>query len=249
MNSETPFPSAGVQAQPAQARVGILMLETRFPRIPGDIGNPGTWSFPVSFRVVHGASADRVVRNGAVGLLPAFIEAAHDLVAQGVDGITTSCGFLAPLQAKLAAAVPVPVATSALLQVAMVNRLLPAHRRCGILTIAASSLTPAHLSSAGAPGDTPIGTTEGGREFTRAILADEVAFDVAAASQDNVDAALALQAAHDELGAIVLECTNMAPYAPAIAAATGLPVYSIETFVRWFQSGLRPRDFAVDLGI
>ena len=225
------------------AAVGILMLEARFPRIPGDMGNALSWPFPVLYRVVREASPDRVVRRGAEGLLDAFIAAARDLVADGADGITTNCGFLSLYQQELAAAVPVPVATSSLMQVATVNRLLAPGRRAGILTISASSLSPRHLERAGVPPDTPIGTTEGGREFTRVILGNEAELDVAAARADNVDAALALQASHADLGAIVLECTNMVPYAADIRTATGLPVFSIASFVSWFHSALVPPRF------
>jgi Asp/Glu/hydantoin racemase len=225
------------------ASVGILMLDARFPRIPGDMGHAQTWDFPVQYRVVRSASPDLVVRKGAPGLLPLFLEAAQDLVASGVDGITTNCGFLSLFQADLAAAVAVPVAASSLMQVRMVNALLPPGKRCGVLTISASTLTAAHLSAAGVPDGTPIGTTEGGREFTRVILGNELELDVDAARKDNVEAALALAGAHDDLGALVLECTNMAPYAPAIRAATGLPVFSMPTFVDWFQSALVPRAY------
>lgn len=225
------------------AAVGILMLEAQFPRIPGDMGNALTWPFPVHYKVVRGASPDKVVRRGAEGLLDQFIIAAREMVADGVDGITTNCGFLSLFQQELADSVSVPVATSSLMQVGMVNSLLPNQKRAGILTISGSSMTDAHLSAAGVPLDTPIGTTEGGQEFTRAILDNEPELDVTVARQDNVEAARAMQADHSNLGALVLECTNMVPYAADIAAATGLPVFSIETFVRWFQSGLVPRQF------
>ncbi|MEZ5792122.1 MAG: aspartate/glutamate racemase family protein [Nitratireductor sp.] len=225
------------------ASVGILMLEARFPRIEGDMGNALTWPFPVHYKVVRSASPDLVVRKGAEGMLEAFIAAARELAADGVDGITTNCGFLSLFQDELAEAVGVPVATSSLMQVGMVNRLLPSGKRAGILTISASSLTPAHLSKAGVPEGTPVASTEGGREFTRAILDNELELDVDLARQDNVDAALALQAANPDLGAIVLECTNMIPYAADIRAATGLPVFSIYNFVCWFQSSLVPRRF------
>jgi Asp/Glu/hydantoin racemase len=225
------------------ASVGILMLEAQFPRIPGDMGHAATWDFPVHYRIVRGASPDRVVRRNAEGLLPAFLEAAREMVRDGVDGLTTNCGFLSLFQAELAEAAGVPVAASSLMQVAMVNRLLPARRRAGILTISASTLTAAHLAAAGVPEGTPVGTTEGGREFTRAILGDTVELDVDAARADNVEAAVALKAAHPDLGAIVLECTNMTPYAADIRAATGMPVYSVAGFVGWFQSGLVPRRY------
>ena len=222
------------------AALGILMLEARFPRIPGDMGNALSWPFPVLYRVVRDASPDRVVRRGAEGLLDAFVAAARDLVADGADGITTNCGFLSLFQHELAAAVPVPVATSSLMQVASVNRLLPPGRRAGILTVSASTLTPRHLDCAGVPADTPIGSTEGGREFTRAILGNAPELDVAAARADNVAAARALVADHPDLGSLVLECTNMVPYAADIRAATGLPVFSIANFVTWFHAALVP---------
>ncbi|WP_024587229.1 aspartate/glutamate racemase family protein [Aliihoeflea sp. 2WW] len=223
------------------AAVGILMLEARFPRIVGDMGNALSWPFPVHYKIVRGASPDRVVRRNAEGLLDDFIAAARELVADGVDGITTNCGFLSLFQEELADAVGVPVATSSLMQVAQVNRLLPKGRRAGILTISSSTLTPLHLEKAGVPAGTPVGSTEGGREFTRAILGNEMVLDVEAARADNVAAARALQADNPDLGAIVLECTNMVPYAADIRAATGLPVFSIASFVTWFQSGLAPR--------
>ncbi|WP_170419328.1 aspartate/glutamate racemase family protein [Ruegeria atlantica] len=226
------------------ASVGILMLDAQFPRIPGDMGNALTWPFPVLYRIVRNASPDRVVRHRAEGMLDAFINAARELVKDGADGITTNCGFLSLFQKELSKAVPVPVVTSSLMQVEMVNRVLPVGKRAGILTISSSTLTRDHLQSAQVPDGTPIGTTEGGREFTRAILGNELSLDVDKARADNVDAALALQSENPDLGAIVLECTNMCPYSADIQQATGLPVYSILSLVSWFQSGLRPPRFA-----
>ncbi|UAB91249.1 aspartate/glutamate racemase family protein (plasmid) [Ruegeria sp. SCSIO 43209] len=225
------------------ASVGILMLDAQFPRIPGDMGNARTWPFPVLYRIVRNASPDLVVRQGAEGMLGAFIDAARELVKDGVDGITTNCGFLSLFQDELAEAVPVPVATSSMMQVDMVNRILPAGKRAGILTISASTLTDEHLRKAQVPDGTPIGTTEGGSEFTTAILENALTLDVDKARDDNVEAALALQAGNPDLGAIVLECTNMCPYAADIQQATGLPVFSIVTFINWFQAGLNPPRF------
>ncbi len=225
------------------ASIGILMLEAQFPRIVGDVGNAASFPFPVHYKVVRGASPDRVVRQQSDGLLEPFIEAARELEAEGVDGITTTCGFLCQFQAELAAAVSIPVATSSLMQVDFVNRMLPPGKRAGVLTISSSSLTPTHLSTANVPLNTPIGTTEGGKEFTQAVLGNRTELDVAVAREDNIEAARQLQAEHPNLGAIVLECTNMSPYAADIRAATGLPVFSILTLITWFQAGLAPTQF------
>src|SRR5579864_9753592 len=147
------------------ARVGILMLETRFPRIPGDMGNGLTWPFPVLYKVVPGATPDRVVRHKSQGLANAFLDAAAELVQLGADGITTTCGFLSLYQRDLAAHVGVPVATSSLMQVPAVEALLPPGKRAGILTVSARSLTPAHLKAAGVDPETPVMGTDDGREF------------------------------------------------------------------------------------
>ena len=225
------------------ARLGILMLEARFPRIPGDMGNAATWPFPVLYKVVPGASPHRVVRDKAAGLRDDFLAAAAELVRLGADGITTNCGFLSLFQRDLAAHAGVPVAASSLSQIPFVERLLPPGRRAGVLTISAESLTPEHLAAAGAAPDTPVAGTERGTEFTRVLLGDEERLDVAAAERDILDAGDALVARCPEIGAVVLECTNMAPYTRALAARLRLPVFDIYAFITWFHAGLAPRDF------
>ena len=226
------------------ACVGIIMLDTRFPRIPGDIGNAGTWPFSVLYQVVRGASPDDAVRRRAAGKVDQFIAAARELVAAGADGITTNCGFLSLLQGRLAEAVAVPVAASSLMQVPLVNRLLPPGRRAGIVTIEQASLGEDHLRAAGAPPDTPVAGVDDGGEFNRVILGDEPLLDVEQSRAELLDAGADLLRRHPEVGAIVLECTNMPPYAAAMRRALGVPVYSIYSFVQWFQAGLQPRSFA-----
>ena len=122
------------------ARLGILMLEARFPRIPGDMGNAETWPFPVLYKVVAGASPERVVRQKAAGLLEDFLAAAEELVRLGADGITTTCGFLSLYQREIATHAGVPVATSSLMQIPFIERILPPERRVGVITISAASL-------------------------------------------------------------------------------------------------------------
>ena len=227
------------------APLGVLMLEARFPRIPGDMGNATTWPFPVLYRVVRGASPEKVVLEGARGLLPDFIAAARELVALGADAITTNCGFLSLFQRELAEAVAVPVATSSLMQVPWVQATLPPGQRVGVVTISQSTLTPRHLEAAGVPLDTPIAGTEHGREFFRVLIKAEAQdMDVELARADVVDAGRRLCEQHPEIGALVLECTNMPPYTAALQATVGLPVYDIYSMITWFHAGLRPRAFA-----
>ena len=222
------------------AAVGILMLDTQFPRIPGDMGNAQTWPFPVLYKIVRGASPDMVVRHGATGLEETFIKAAQELVADGADGITTNCGFLALFQDLISSAVGVPVATSSLMQIPLVQQTLPPGKHVSVLTISASTLSPDHMKAVGAPADTPIVGTDKGKEFSRAILNDEIELDVELSRVDLLEAGADLMRQYPETGAIVLECTNMVPYAADLRQAFNVPVFSIYSFISWFQSGLMP---------
>jgi hypothetical protein len=234
--------------------LGLLMLDTRFPRPPGDVGNALTWQragIPVHMLRVRGATPRRVLAaasgrsaRGEAGMAAAdpandsdtadgawlrpFVDAARRLEAEGARLISTSCGFLAAGQAALQAAVQVPVLSSSLLQVARCPR-------PGILTIDAASLDVDLLAAAGVPAGTPVQGVAPGCEFQRRILGNETTMDLAQAERDVVAGALALVQAWPGLQSIVLECTNMPPYRAAVAQATGLPVLDIETLLitRW----------------
>jgi len=151
---------------------------------------------------------------------------------------------LSIFQKELAAEAGVPVATSALMQVAWLQPLLPRRKRVGIVTVSGSTLTPAHLEGAGVPLDTPFVGTENGREFFRVLIkAEKDDMDVRLAERDILDAGERLVAQHPDVGAIVLECTNMPPYAAALQTAVNRPVYDIYSMISWFYAGLRPRVF------
>jgi hypothetical protein len=225
------------------ACIGVLMLDTDFPRIPGDIGNTLTWPFPMLFRVVRGATGQKAINDRAPEALQAFIAAGKELVADGADGLATSCGFLTLYQDELAAACGVPVAASSLMQVPMVERLLPPGKRAGILTINSTYLTPDHLAAAGIAPDTPIMGCEAGPEFSQFTRRKNQFIDCVQAEHDLLDAGAKLIRHHPDVGAIVLECTNMPPFAAALSAHISLPVYSIYSLLSWFQAGLSPRCF------
>ena len=220
--------------------VGILMLDTRFPRISGDMGNATTFPFPVRYHRVAGADPDLVVRRSAEGLLPAFVAGAQALEREGVGAITTNCGFLIKYQAELARAVRIPVFTSSLLLVPLVHRTLPAGQRIGIMTVNASTLTPQHLSAAGIGADVPLAVVgmETEKEFTRALLDNELELDVDVAREEHVRVARRLVADHPDIGAIVLECTNMPPYTADIQRETGRPVFDVLSLVTMFHGAL-----------
>ena len=207
--------------------LGVLMLDTRFPRPPGDVGHPQTYAragIPVRFFTVEGASPKRIVEEADPRLIQPFVDAAVQLVAQGASMITTSCGFLAAYQEVLSRAVPVPVLTSSLLQVRR-------HARPGVVTFDAQALTPRILQAAGVPAGTPVTGVQPGCEFHRRILNNDTVLDLVEAQRNVVDAAMRLVEASPSVESIVLECTNMPPYREAVAAATGREVHDIETMI------------------
>jgi hypothetical protein len=215
------------QARPqgASGLLGVLMLDTRFPRLVGDIGNPATFDFPLRYAVVAGASPRRVVRERDASLLAPFIAAARRLVdEQGAAAITTSCGFLVLWQRELQAALPVPVFTSSLL-------LLPGLANAGVVTVSGAALTADHLSAAGAAVDTPVEGLDPGCALQRTLLDDLPELDAADAEREVVAAALRLLRRSPALRHIVLECTNLPPYADAVRRATGREVHDITTLI------------------
>jgi hypothetical protein len=221
------------------------MLESRFPRIPGDAGNASTWPFPVDFRVVPGANPSTVVRMLAGSeLLAPFVEAALELQAGGVSLISTNCGFLVLYQDLIQAKLSVPFVSSSLLQIGWLQSLLPTGRRVGVLTIERASLTAVHWAAAGLAADTPVvGLDEVGTHFVEVILDDRDELDVDLARAEHRAAARLLLDRHPEVGAIVLECTNMPPYAQTIAEESGLAVHDLTTLLGWMVSAQRRASF------
>jgi hypothetical protein len=224
---ERTLPSAlKIGSRPSQL-VGVIMLDTHFPRPPGDMGQLQTYQRAgISARLlrVPQASAKRVVQQADPTLLQPFLDAAVTLVKEGATLITTTCGFLARHQRALQAAVSVPVLASSLLWC----RLLP---ECGIVTFDAASLSVDVLEGAAVPPGTPLAGLEPGCEMHQTILEDHPEMDLAQAQSDVVRAAMQLVDRHPRLRHIVLECANMPPYRQAVAQATGRTVHDLETLL------------------
>lgn len=220
-------------ARPAPGHLGVLMLDTAFPRIAGDAGNPASYDHPVRFHVVRGADVPRVVRDAPPdpALVAAFVAGARALEAGGAWGIVTSCGFLGHAQEALARAVRIPVVASAL-SLGPVARAMTGGRPLGLLTADARALTPGLLRACGLdPRDVRVAGLEGEGAWRRLILAPKAAqarvMDAGEIGTLVEEAARALVARAPGIGAIVLECANLPPYEARIRRATGRPVFHI----------------------
>jgi len=219
----------------AAGPLGILMLDTRFPRIVGDIGNPASFDFPVILRTMEGIGPNDAVaaHPDKPRVMAALADNARKLADAGAAGISTSCGFLALYQDDLAKVSPVPVATSALLLIAKLKG-----RRAGVLTASARNLTPAHLTAVGAPGDTPVeGMPESG-SFAATFIKNGTTLDRAAVEREAIAAGRVLLKKHPDVDTIVLECTNLPPYKPALQRALGLPVHDVLDLLKDFHARL-----------
>ena len=215
--------------------LGILMLDTRFPRIVGDIGNPASFDYPVILRRMVGiGSKDAVAAHpDRPRMLAALRENAEALAAEGAAGLSTSCGFLALYQKDLEKLSPVPVATSALLHIKALEG-----RKVGVLTASAENLTPAHFAAVDAPADTPVAGLPADGSFASTFLHNGLTLDREAVERETVAAARTLVERHPQIDTIVFECTNLSPYKAAVQEALGLPVHDVLDLLREFHAQL-----------
>jgi hypothetical protein len=218
--------------------MGILMLDTTFPRIIGDIGNHRTFDFPVRYRTVKGATPERIVVRADKSMIEPFVAAGRDLVREGAVALATSCGFLTLFHKALVAALPVPVFSSSLLQVHLARTLLKDGWKVGVLTARKSCLSHEHLSAIGIA-DIPMAIQgmEDYPEFTRVFIGGKTTLNVDLCRREMVSAALNLITAHSRVGPIVLECANMPPFADAVRRVTQRPVFDITTLLNSAWSG------------
>lgn len=224
--------------------IGVLLLDTVFPRIPGDIGNATTFDFPVRFKVVKGASPIRVVIDTDPTLLQPFIDAARELESEGVRAITTSCGFLALFQREMAASVDIPVFTSSLLQAPVVHRMLKPDQKIGILTAHGETLAERHLRAVGIDESVPvvIGGSQHTQAFYSVFVQNGSTLDVEAAEAGVVRMAQDLIEREPSIGAFVCEGTNFSSFGPAVQEATGRPFFDVVTMTRWvYEAVVRRR--------
>ncbi len=231
--------------------IGILMLDTIFPRIPGDIGNARSYNFPVRYKVVKGAKTDKIMRDEPdLDMLKPFIQAAQELEREGVKAITTSCGFLSPFQKEIASAVSIPVFTSALILVPLVRAMLNREKAIAIFTERAHHLNERHFNGVGwSSKDIPV-IIKGMKEnavFPSVFIGNSFDLKSEILEQEMEEMAREVMAENPDTGAIVLECTNMGPFSRNIQAIAGVPVFGINNLFELIHYAVNPPRFLSSL--
>ncbi len=225
--------------------IGILCLETYYGRPPGHIRNASTFQFPVMYRIVKGATAKRVVKQADPELLDPFIEAARELEQEGVMAITSSCGFLALFQDKLADCVNIPVFTSSLIQLSLVHRMLRPNQQVGILTASKSTLSEAHLNAVGASAvPVCVAGMDDQKEFCDVIIEGRRnELDLRRLGEEVLAVVNVMANTYSEMGALVIECTDLPPFAHLIQQQFNIPVFDIVTLTNMVYESLIRRPF------
>ena len=208
---------------------GLMQLE----QLPGNSTNPASYPFPVKLVEVKGANTDTVILHPSQKLLEDMIQLAKELEKEGVRAITTSCGFNAIFQEALANAVKIPVFTSSLLQVPFAQALVGRDRAVGVITASASSLSEKHLRACGITDEMhPIVMgLENAPEWSKIFDHPDDSFDMDLVTEEILNVARQGVKDHPEIGAIVLECTDLPPFARRIREELDIPVFDFNSMI------------------
>jgi hypothetical protein len=224
--------------------IGILLLDTSVPFIPGDVANATTYGFPVRFRKVDGFSVARAIGKDPK-VYDALFDAARELVDQGVRAVTGDCGFMALHQRRLAGDLPVPVFLSSLLQIPFMLSILGANGNIGVITADSRSLDEALLAAVGVTdvNRLVVEGLEAREHFYRFAIEESGTLDPSVVSAEVVDAGRQLVARDDAVRAILLECSLLPPYAAALHEAVQMPVFDYITMINFVFSAVVKKPF------
>ncbi|NVK72970.1 MAG: aspartate/glutamate racemase family protein [Oceanospirillaceae bacterium] len=217
-------------------KLGVIMLNTNFPRVLGDIGNPETFDYPVIYKRVSSAKVSAVVSSDGISqsVKNDIFSTISELEEEGADLIVTSCGFLGEIQKELQSVSNIPVITSSLLLIPFVRTLISDDDKIGVLTFDKASLKEKHFGGYFS-NDIVINDIPKTGELYQVIKNDHLVLDTEKAKSEVVAVALDLIHNNEKIKAIILECTNLPPYIDAIREATGLPVFDITQAIAWFE--------------
>lgn len=224
--------------------VGILLLDSPVPFIPGDVANATTYDYPVRFKRVEGFSVKKALTKDE-SVYPALLSAARNLTENGVRAVTGDCGFMALHQKRLKNELDLPVCLSSLFQIPMIRHMLGDGQRIGVITANAKSLTPGFLEDIGIePGeDLMINGLENSSEFRASVLDECGTLDSKEIEREVVETARSLADRDQNVRALLLECSVLPPYGKAVQDAVSLPVFDYVTMIDYMFSAVVKHNF------
>lgn len=224
--------------------IGILLLDVWYPLLPGNVVNASTYKYPVRHKMIPGATQDRV-HSGDPTLLDDVIKAGRELENEGVRAIVGACGYLAHFQTKAAAAFHVPTYLSSMVQIPFIKAGLGPHKKIGVLCADGDSLNYELFKKVGID-DPDICVVAGlgdKPEFSAILKSDRGSFNNKLLCAEVVNAAEQLVKDHQDIGAILLECSDMPPYAAAVQKAVNLPVFDFITMINWVHNSVAQKPY------
>lgn len=235
--------------QNAIPKIGLLRWEAatvpnairQIGQLKGSCGNPDSFEHPVLVRHVKGTNAETIVLHPSQEALDAMVAEMESLISEGITAIATSCGFNAIHQKKLANAVNVPVFSSSLMQIPFVWRMLKEEQAICVITARAKSLTKDHFNNVGVAEEIPVHVkgVEDYPEWSKLLSSDlDIEVDLDLLEKEIVSLSLKAIKDHPEIGAFVIECTDIPPFTNAIREATKLPVFDFVTMVNYVYQSL-----------
>lgn len=194
-------------------------------------------SVEILTKAVKGAWASNVV-SGDPACEDGYVKAAQELVAEGADAITCDCGFTVRYQQAIAAAVSVPVATSSLLLLPTLLSNIPSHKKIAVLTADSRCLDAGIMTTLGIedPSRLVVEGLEGTATYDYMWL-EKGEIDVNQVLAD-ADEIIARVQKHEDIAAILCECTIFPRVSHRIRRATGLPVYDTTTNITLLMAGI-----------
>lgn len=221
--------------------VGILILDSRIPRIPGDPGHAETFPFPVRYGVIHDFPFQDLI-DIKKDNLDFVIKAAVALEKEGVNFIAADCGLFSPFQHDIAEALNVPFLSSALNLIPLIANFLPEHQRIGVVTGDSRILKPEHLKAAGADlHRLIIRGMEYSNEFQKVVIDRGQELDVEQLRKGVLEAAKGFL--EKPVGAVILECTNLVTFRADVQHLLRVPVFDIVSLIEFFADGFRLKSF------
>jgi hypothetical protein len=230
--------------------IGLVQMHVNLAMIPGNMSNATTFDFPILYRRMNADNVADVMANPPTqNFTDAIVEAAQWLELQGVRAIMGNCGFFGSYQNAVKARINVPFYSSSLMMLPMMVHSMPGNKKVGVITANGPVLEKVQaiencgLSPEDKENRIVVMGCENGAEFSSAIMANTGVYNPLKVGQEIVAVAKQMLQENKDIGAILLECTELSPHAAEVQNAVRMPVWDYTTLTKWIYSGCIRRPF------